>query len=198
MKYIKSIYESQDRTSKQDLWKYAPIMVALTHSDLDQDTLSTEELAGVQALMTMIADAVFTKVFIEPATYPNVKLNMVDWVEGSEDYGDLIADNADGETTSVDAEVGVDFLVSVEGTGNAEYDALFTDEKYITIGVYFDVNIGIDYRRDDWEQGECSATLVSCMVEGIWDIELTPNVKAAMEEAFEDPMSRKSMLYRGK
>jgi len=198
MKYIKSIYESQHGTPKTDLWKYAPIMVALTHADLDQDTLTAEELAGVQALMNKIANAVFTKVFIEPATYPNVKLHMVDWVEGSEDYGDLIADEADGETTSVDTEVGVDFLVSVEATGNKEYDALFTDEKYITIGVYFEVNIGIDYRREDWEQGECSATMVGCMVEGIWDIELEPEVKAAMEEAFADPISRKSMLYRGK
>jgi len=198
MKYIKSIYESQDGSPKQDLWKYAPIMVALTHDNLDPNSLGKEEQDGVQALMNKIANAVFTKVFIEPATYPNVKLNMVDWIDGPEEYNEWATEYADGDTTSISTEVGVDFLVTVDNTGNKEYDAMFVDEKYITIGIYLEIDARIEYNREDWELSEVTASLVNCMVSGIWDIELKPEVTRAMELAFEDPMSRKQMLKRGR
>ena len=200
MKYIKSIFEDARPAPKPNLLRYLVPMTKVARGEQDIDELDTEAQQGVTALMTWIANAIFTRLYIEPKTYSKVKLFGVEHVDGPTDLTEWAADYADGEATSANVDIDTNYLIAMEDTGNAEYDALFPDEKYIEIGLLVNMELTFTYRRYDdgeWEIDETEASVHHCMIAGIWDVELKPDVVAAIEKSFDDVPNRKWLMKRG-
>ena len=200
MKYIKSIFEDARPAPKPDLLKYLVPMTKVARGEQDIEELDAGAQQSVKALMTWIANAIFTRLYIEPKTYPKVKLYGVEHVDGPTDLTEWAADYADGDTRRADVDIDTNYLVAMEDTGNVEYDALFPDEKYIEIGLSVNMELTFKYGRygdDEWEIDETDGFAQQCMISGIWDVELKPDVVAAIRLGFDDVPNRKWLMKRG-
>lgn len=200
MKYIKPLLEDATPSPKPDILRYLVPMTRVARGDQDLDELDAEAQQGVKTLMKWIANAVFTRLYIEPRTYPKVKLFGLEHMDGPTDLTEWAADYVDGDTSSANTDIDTSYLVAMEETGNAEYDALFPDEKYIEIYLSVNMELTFAYRRygdGEWEIDEIEATVNQCMIAGIWFVELRPEVVTAIEKGYDDVPNRKVLMKRG-
>jgi len=181
MKYIKPILENEKSHSVD--WSSFPTLFKVVGNQLNwHDDLSQEQRDAINEMCNQLCIHAAKGL----ANIPNdLTLVGVELVEGP--WGDSALTDMANESSS-SSEAGLDLLVFPTQTGDAEFDAMYPDEKYLSVGFWF--NVAVDWTNNERENTiddiSGSYSLVNVMVEGSWDGNIDAELARRVNEEITD------------
>ena len=180
MKYIKPILENEKSHSVD--WSSFPTLFKVVNKELDwNDDLSKEQRDEINAMCNQLCIHAAKGLAHMPNDLTLVNIEITDGPWGEDSLMDMAAENYR------DSEAGIDLLVFPTRTGDAEFDAGYPDEKYVSVGFWFNVKVDWEISMENTiEDLSGDYEFVNVMVEGSWDGELNEDLRKRLNHEITD------------
>lgn len=179
MKYVKSILENEKSHSVD--WSSFPTLFKVVNKELAWDDLSEEQHATITEMCNQLCIHAAKGLANTPNDLTLVNVEAVDGPWGEDDLNDMAIE----ETNK--GEANLDLLVFPTQTGDAEFDALYPDEKYVTVGFSFDVEVYWQISMENTiEDLVGEYRFVQAMVEGTWDSSIPEDLQKRVNHEITD------------
>ena len=164
MKYVKPILENEKSHSVD--WSTFPTLFKVVNKQLDwHDDLSQEQRDAIEEMCNQLCVHATMGLAGLPCEVSLVTIEITDGSFGSDAAMEL------AQESQRKSEAGLSAYVFPTQTGDAEFDAMYPDEKFVDVGYWFDVDVDWkwDRREESIEQANLSYRFVNVMVEGSWE-----------------------------